>query len=78
MRVGLCRALAPTEIEPRWWCRPGEQGAWVMGREWLIRWIEHFSPDHGLGVTDLERLRELANPKPGPMPRVPDVVPDLG
>ena len=67
MRVGLCRALAPPAIEPRWWCRSGEPGAWVMGLEWLIPWIEHFGPDHGLGVTDLKRLRELANPKPGPL-----------
>ena len=78
MRVGLCRALAPPGIEPRWWCRPGEPGAWVMGLEWLIPWIEHFGPGHGLGVTDLKRLRQLANPKPGPVARVPDVVPDLG
>jgi hypothetical protein len=33
MRVGQCRALAPPRIEPRWWCRPGEPGAWVMGLE---------------------------------------------
>jgi len=78
MRVGLCRALASPGIEPRWWCRPGEPGAWVMGLEWLIGWIEHFGPGHGLGVTDLKRLRELANPKPVPVARVPEVVPDLG
>jgi hypothetical protein len=77
IRVGLCRALAPPGIEPRWWCRPGEPGAWVMGLDWLIRWIEHFGPGHGLGVTDLQRLRELSHPKPGPVARVPDVVPDL-
>jgi hypothetical protein len=78
IRVGLCRALAPPGIEPRWWCRPGEPGAWVMGLDWLIRWIEHFDRDHGLGITDLNRLRELANPKPGPVARTSDVVPDLG
>ncbi len=77
VQVGICRALAPAGIEPRWWCRPGEPGAWVMGPEWLIGWIEHFSPSHGLGVEDLERLRELSKPKPGALPRVPDVVPDL-
>jgi hypothetical protein len=77
MHVGLCRPLAPTGIEPRWWCRPGEPGAWVMGREWLIPWIKHFEPGHGLGATDLKRLRQLANAKPGPVARVPDVVPDL-
>ena len=78
MRVGLCRALASPGIEPRWWCRPGEPGAWVMGLEWLIAWIEHFGPGHGLGVTDLKRLRQLANPKPRPAARMPDVIPDLG
>ena len=78
MRVGLCRALATSAIEPRWWCRPGEAGAWMMGLESLIAWIEHFGTDHGLGITDLRRLRELATPKPGPVARAPDVVPDLG
>jgi hypothetical protein len=78
MRVGLCRALATSAIEPRWWCRPGEPGAWMMGLESLIAWIEHFGTDHGLGITDLKRLRELAAPKPGPIARAPDVVPDLG
>ena len=78
MRVGQCRALAPPGIEPRWWCRPGEPGAWVMGLEWLIPWIKHFGPGHGLGVTDLKRLRQLANPKPRPVTRIPDVIPDLG
>jgi hypothetical protein len=78
MRVGLCRALATSAIEPRWWCRPGEAGAWMMGLESLIAWIEHFGTDHGLGITDLRRLRELAAPKPGPGARAPDVVPDLG
>jgi hypothetical protein len=78
MRIGLCRALATSAIEPRWWCRPGEPGAWMMGLESLIAWIEHFGTDHGLGITDLKRLRELATPKPGPITRAPDVVPDLG
>jgi hypothetical protein len=55
LRVGICRALAPAGIEPRWWCRSGEPGAWVMGLDWLIRWIEHFGPHHGLGVKDLHR-----------------------
>ena len=78
MRVGLCRALATSAIEPRWWCRPGEPGAWMMGLESLIAWIEHFGTDHGLGIADLTRLRELATPKPGRIAPAPDVVPDLG
>jgi hypothetical protein len=49
----------------------------MMGLESLIAWIEHFGTDHGLGVTDLNRLRQLAKPKPRPVARVPDVVPDL-
>jgi hypothetical protein len=77
VQVGLCRALAASGLQPRWWCRPGEPGAWVMGSDWLIRWLEHFGPAHGLGVTDLERLRELAVPKPGPARRTSDVIPDL-
>ena len=78
VRVGICRPLAPAGITPRWWCRPGEPGAWVLGLDWLIRWLEHFGPDHGLGVRDIERLRALAEPQAHPRQRVRDVVPDLG
>jgi hypothetical protein len=48
-----------------------------MGLDWLTRCVEHFGPDHGLGIGDLPRLRELATPRPGPVARVPDAVPDL-
>ena len=79
MQVGICRAIAKHEIEPRWWCRSGEPGTWVMSLGWLVRWIEHFSPEHGLGVKDVERLRVLANPRRDTPPRrVPEAVPDLG
>ena len=79
VQVGLCRALGQTAgIAPRWWCRPGEPGAWVMGREWLIRWIEHFGPQHAFAAGDIQRLRALADRRrDGPPPRVPDVVPDI-
>ena len=79
VQVGLCRALGQTAgIAPRWWCRPGEPGAWVMGREWLIRWIEHFSPQHAFAAGDIQRLRALADRRrDAPPPRVPDVVPDI-
>ena len=53
---------AGADIKPRWWCRPGEPGAWVMGLDWLIRWLERFGPEDGLGVKDLEHLRELVGP----------------
>ena len=79
VQVGLCRALGHTaQIAPRWWCRPGQPGAWVMGREWLIRWIQHFGPQHAFAAGDIQRLRALADRRrDGPPPRVPDVVPDI-
>ena len=79
VQVGLCRALGHTaRIAPRWWCRPGQPGAWMMGREWLIRWIEHFGPQHAFAAGDIQRLRALANRRrDAPPPRVPDVVPDI-
>ena len=71
VQPGICRVSAP-DIKPRWWCRPGEPGAWVMGLDWLIGWLEHFGPENGLGVKDLERLRELAGPRWGrPVTDVP-------
>jgi hypothetical protein len=36
-----------------------------MRLNWVIRWLEHFDPEHGLGVKDIERLRELAGPRWG-------------
>ena len=61
VRAGVCRALAP-DVKPRWWCRAGELGAWVMGLNWVIPWLEHFGPEHGLGAKDVERLRQMAGP----------------
>jgi hypothetical protein len=61
VRGGICRAFAPA-IKPRWWCRANEAGAWVMGLDWVIPWIEHFGTEHGLGVTDVERFNALAGP----------------
>lgn len=61
VRGGICRAFAPA-IKPRWWCRTNERGAWVLGLDWVIPWVEHFGPDHGLGVTDVERFNALAGP----------------
>ena len=61
VRGGICRAFAPA-IKPRWWCRAGEPGAWVMGLDWVIPWLEHFGTDHGLGVEDVERFNALAGP----------------
>ena len=49
-----------------------------MGREWLIRWIEHFGPHDTFNAGDIQRLRALADRRrDGPPPPVPDVVPDI-
>jgi hypothetical protein len=64
VQPGVCQTSKP-DMQPRWWCRPGEPGAWVMGPDWLIPWLEHFGPANGLGVKDIERLRELAGPRWG-------------
>lgn len=72
VHAGICRAFEP-EIKPRWWCRSGEpDGAWVMGLDWVTRWLEHFGPEHGLGIADIERLRAMAGPHWGrPVTDVP-------
>jgi hypothetical protein len=72
VHAGVCRAFEP-EIKPRWWCRSGDpDGAWVMGLDWVIRWLEHFGPEHGLSATDIERLRSIAGPNWGrPVTDVP-------
>ena len=59
--VGICRSLSP-DVKTRWWCRSDEPGAWVMGLNSVIPWLEHFGPEHGLGVEDIQRVRELAGP----------------
>jgi hypothetical protein len=71
-----CRALASEEVRPRLWIRPEQAGddqhhtyragpgAWVLDRHWLVRWLESFGPEQGVGVKDLERLRVLARQRP--------------
>ncbi len=72
VHAGICRAFEPDAI-PRWWCRAGDPGgAWVLGLDWVLRWLWQFGPEHGLGVADIERLRELAGPRWGhPVTDVP-------
>jgi hypothetical protein len=77
VRAGICRAFAPA-VEPRWWCRPGEPGAWVMGLNWVIPWLQHFGPDHGLSVKDVERFNALAGPHwDQPVARGVPAIPDI-
>ena len=62
VRAGVCRTFEP-QATPRWWYRAEEGGGiWTMGPDWVIPWLEHFGLEHGLGVKDIERLREMAGP----------------
>ena len=55
-----------TATRPRIWHRPDEDGAWVgawlIGGDSVIEWLEHFGPEHGLNAADLARFDELARP----------------
>jgi hypothetical protein len=55
-----------TATRPRIWHRPDEHGAWVgawlIGGDSVIEWLEHFGPDHGLNAADLARFDALARP----------------
>ena len=51
---------------------PGSRARGSWGSSWLIPWLEHFGTENGLGVKDVERLRELAGPRWGrPVTDVP-------
>jgi hypothetical protein len=79
VHAAFCRALHHGDLQPRWWSHQAGVGAWVMGLSSLTEWMEHFGTDNGVGVADLNRLRELraAVVKPGPPPRHPTLIPDL-
>lgn len=53
-------------LRPRIWHRPDEHGewvgAWVLGGDSVIGWLEHFGPEHGLSAVDVERFDQLAEP----------------
>ncbi len=79
VHAAFCRALHHGDLQPRWWSREDGVGAWVMGLSSLTEWMQHYGTDNGVGVGDLNRLRELraAVVKPGPPPRHPTLIPDL-
>ncbi len=79
VHAAFCRGLYRGELASRWWCRPGEPGAWVMSLSALTGWIEHFGTENGIGVGDVNQLRQLRSliAQGGPTPRHPDLVADL-
>jgi hypothetical protein len=67
VHVGLCRAFDP--INPRWWyASESGCGAWLLGVNWLERWLAHFEDGGGLGDGDVARAAELARPRWRPRP----------
>jgi hypothetical protein len=79
VHAAFCRALYHGDLHPRWWSHEDGVGAWVMGLSSLTDWMRHYGTDNGVGVGDLNRLRELraAVVKPGPPPRHSTLIPDL-
>jgi hypothetical protein len=73
---GAVRVLQP-DIQPRYWYRTStEGGAWMLGLDWLLPWMEHFGHQHGLGTDDIERFRALAKPDwSRPVAQVPPGIP---
>jgi hypothetical protein len=64
VRPAICHPFAA--LRPRVWYRPDEGGvwggAWLVGGDSLVEWLEHFGGEHGLGVGDLERFDTLTEP----------------
>ena len=71
----ICHPFSP--VAPRVWHRADDHGewigAWLIGGDSVIEWLQHFGPEHGLGPADLARFDALSTPnwlKPA-MPAVP-------
>jgi hypothetical protein len=57
--------LAFDAMKPREWFggeRVRGRGGWVLGADWLQRWIFAFGPEHGLRDGDIRRLDEASGP----------------
>ena len=57
--------LACDEMTPRRWhsgTTPEGRGGWVLGLDWLTKWIFSFGPQHGLRNGDVRHLREASGP----------------
>ncbi|HWD70510.1 MAG TPA: hypothetical protein VG293_09950 [Solirubrobacteraceae bacterium] len=64
VQPAICHPFSSSQ--PRLWHRPDEDGtwvgAWVLGGDSVIGWLEHFGAEHGLAPVDLERFDEMAKP----------------
>ena len=64
VQPAICHPFA--SLQPRIWYRADDHsnwvGAWLIGGNSLIQWLERFGSAQGLGAGDLERFDELAKP----------------
>jgi hypothetical protein len=64
VQPAVCHPFAATS--PRIWHRPDEHGewvgAWLIGGDSVIEWLEHFGSEHGLSASDLARFDALTKP----------------
>ena len=64
VQAAICHPF--TAAAPRLWNRPDENGewigAWVIGGNAVIDWLDHFGAHHGLAPGDLERFDALSTP----------------
>ena len=64
VQPAICHPFTPAR--PRQWHRPDDHGdwigAWVMGGDSVLQWLQLFGAEHGLSTTDLELFDRLAQP----------------
>jgi len=64
VRPAICHPFA--SLRPRVWYRADEHGrwvgAWLVGGDSVMSWLEHFGREHGLGSGDLKRFDALTDP----------------